>query len=121
MPQYDRPYDFGLRGYRETAPRRRPLVGYERDYPPANRRMAQRSNRVTARYNLDYVEGNRGPEYPRNPNPYGGDREIPVGDIGLYQRPYTTIGGTRTYRGSMRPLGREPGLDLYDRDFRRRR
>ena len=121
MPQYDRPYDYGLRGYREIPPTGRTFPRYDWDFTRSERRTGQRSNRVTTRYNLDYVAGDRGPEYPRNFNRYGGDREIPVGDIGLYQRPYTTIGGTQTYRGSVRPLGYDPGLDLYDRDFRRRR
>jgi hypothetical protein len=56
-------------------------------------------NRVVARYNLDYVVGDHGPRYPRNPYPFTGDREDRVGDLRYYQRPYYTIGGTRTYRG----------------------
>ena len=121
MPPYDRSYDHGLRGYRETPPPRRTFPGYDRDFDRSERRVGQRSNRVTARYNPDYVVGERGPEYPRNFHPYGGDREIPIGDVNMYGRPYTTVGGTRTYRGSVRPLGYDAGLDLYDQDFRRRR
>jgi hypothetical protein len=115
MPRYDRSYDYGLRGYRETTafrPRGRVLgsaSGYDRDYPLPNR--------ITARYNADYVFGNRGDRYPTNHHTFGGDREQRVGDMRYYRQPYTTIGGTRTFRGSRDPMGYGRDFDTYDREF----
>jgi hypothetical protein len=115
MNRYDRQYDYGMRGFRQTtrpigwgrgpydrfgrydAPYR--MTTDERSYP-----RGPRPNRVTARYNLDYVVGY--PErYDQNYNMYTGDRMDRIGDERYYRRPYLTIGGTRTLRGSSFPTG----------------
>ncbi|HEU0014145.1 MAG TPA: hypothetical protein VFQ45_10700 [Longimicrobium sp.] len=143
-----RHYDYGLRGYRETAPRPRPVgthydagyhggdggydrgyqggAGYDRGYGSGGRGYdrgyhgrPEMPNRVTLRYNRDYVRP--GPDrYPVNYNPYGGDREQRVGDMTAYWRPYATSGGSRTWRGGGQPVGWEREADhrRYDRDFR---
>lgn len=110
MSRYDRGYDFGMRGYPQTT---RPLLRrtprrprYDRyydfsggwdgpDLPP--------SNRVSRRYNREYVDDrlNAARAYGyglRNPNRIVGED--------AYRRPYQTIGGTRTSRGT-------PGPDRY--------
>jgi len=114
MARYDRPlrrrYDFGMRGYRETT---RPL-GRRRLYPPRYDTFYLESyseigqeiplpNRVTRRYNREYVDDrlNAARAYGyglRNPNRIVGED--------AYRRPYQTIGGTRTSRGT-------PGPDRY--------
>lgn len=104
MSRYDRQYDFGLRGYRQTT---RPMMdgryggspydqgfraGFdERAYP--EQRYA---NRVTERYNLDYVVENRGNRYERS---YIPEDRYRMGDESTMRRPYFTHGGTRTTRG----------------------
>jgi hypothetical protein len=119
-------YDYGLRGYRETAPRRGgspwhlhggpedPRDG--RGYRPGEPRWREPAyepigNRVTARYNRDYVDGYRD-RYPVNYNPYGGDSRWRMGDYREFERPYMTKGGSYTYRGG-RSVGwerrEEPG------------
>lgn len=101
-----RNYDYGLRGARETMRGR-----YDRGYPGRryysgyDERFRPRYNRVTARYNLDYVYGNQGDRYPRNYNFYTGDRMDRMGDERWYRYPYMTTGGTRTLRGSSYPTG----------------
>lgn len=98
MPAYDRNFDYGLRGARETL----------------------RPRRVTARYNLDYVRDSAGESRPLNYTPYGGSLEAPVGGVEEYTMPYMTRGGTRTYRGGSQPIGWErgrTGRGRYDRDF----
>ena len=108
MARYDRHYDYGLRGYRETVRREPPVRtryardvggpgGYDQDY---GFRSSPYPNRVTARYNVDYVREQHPGEYHFNYTPYGGDRIGRVGDMREYQRPYMTEGGTRTSRGS---------------------
>jgi hypothetical protein len=72
-------------------------------------------NRVTARYNLDYVREQHPGEHPVNYAPYGGDRVGRVGDMREYQAPYQTVGGTRTWRGGWQ-MGWER-TPRYDRDF----
>lgn len=67
-------------------------------------------NRVTQRYNRDYVVGYREDPRSRNFNMYTGDRPQRMGDPRYYRRPYMTVGGTRTYRGSSIPTG-------YDRPY----
>jgi hypothetical protein len=111
MAYGNRRYDFGLRGPRETmgwdgaAPRRAPMGA-----GGGERRMESRTPRVTARYNRDYVYGARGRDnYPLNPHSFG-DGGGRIGGEDMYRRPYTTIAGTRTFRGS-------PELFRYDRDF----
>ena len=119
-----RGYDFGLRGYRETAPERTPVRvrhvggGYDRGYfgHPAL------PNRVTQRYNIEYVHP--GPDRLRtNYAPFGGDVQDRIVDPTGYWRPYSTQGGSRTWRGGGLPLGweREPGYGreyrAYGRDF----
>lgn len=106
MPRPFRSYDYGLRGFRETAPQRM-RGGYETrglgmGY---DERSRPRTNRVTARYNDDYVYGARGQRYDRNYNMYTGDRMQRMGDERMYRHPYLTIGGTRTQRGSSFPTG----------------
>lgn len=118
MARYDRSYDFGLRGARETNRFRRSGAYRARGYDAAyESRSAPRPNRVTARYNLDYVVGNRGKQYPRNFNTYMGDREDRIDDLRYFRAPYTTIGGTRTFRGASQPFGYDRGYFRYDRDF----
>ncbi len=99
MPGYDRHYDYGMRGYRETmrafGPRAFGHPRYDGDMP----------RHVTARYNLDYVVGTRGDRYPRNFNMYGGDRMQRNGDMRYYRQPYMTRGGSYTLRGSNFPTG----------------
>lgn len=127
MPRYDRHYDYGLRGYREaTAPRNRGTfrsTAYDRPTGAAYDRPYGLTNRVTARYNAEYVFGDRGDRYPRNYTPFGGDREQRIGDLRYYRQPYTTIGGTHTFRGAPMPMGYGDDYDYadYDRDFRRGR
>jgi hypothetical protein len=75
-------------------------------------------NRVTARYNLDYVHPH-GERRPVNYVAYGGDREGRIGDMGEMARPYTTIGGTSTYRGGSREVGWERGGLRPGGDYRR--
>lgn len=123
-----RGYDYGLRGFYETAPRR-PAVrtrvydegyrgggggGYDRGYygRPAF------SNRVTQRYNRDYVHP--GPQrYAENYVSFGGDREDRIVDATGYWRPYATIGGSRTMRGGGMPMGWEREANYrYDTEFR---
>jgi hypothetical protein len=107
MPRYDRQYDFGLRGYRQTT---RPMMderygrhSYDFGYRPGfdERAFPQErlANRVTARYNRDYVVGNRGDRYERNEHMYGADHPARMGDDSYMRRPYYTQGGTRTMRG----------------------
>lgn len=105
MAAYDRNYDYGMRGYQA--------------YFAARDRINRPPNRVVARYNLDYVVGERGPRYPRNPYPYTGDRVDRVGDLRYYQRPYLTTGGTRTFRGATEPIGYDYGYRGYDANFNR--
>ena len=99
-----RNYDYGLRGDREAMRGRyggdfqRRSLGYDERFRP-------RTNRVTARYNLDYVYGNQGDRYPRNDNFGTGDRMDRIGDPRWYRRPYMTTGGTWTMRGSVDPIG----------------
>lgn len=112
MPSYDRHYDYGLRGARETGgppfggrsfgppPRR---YGFEYD----ERGTPRIGNRVTARYNADYVYGARGiSDYDRrNYFMYTGDRPDRMGDGRYYRQPYYGRSGTRTLRGSNFPTG----------------
>ena len=110
MPRYDRHYDYGLRGARETGG---PRYGADYGGPPPSRfprydeRGIPRTNRVTARYNADYVYGARGrPGYDhRNYMMYTGDRPDRMGDERYYRQPYMTRAGTRTLRGSSFPTG----------------
>ncbi|HEX8694764.1 MAG TPA: hypothetical protein VF746_20225 [Longimicrobium sp.] len=129
MRGYDRGYDYGLRGYRQAAPRRPPVRvrevgghrGYDRfrDFPVAGP-PSPFPNRVTARYNMDYVREQHPGEYEVNYVPYGGDRVGRVGDMREYHAPYGTIGGTRTWRGAW-PVGWESDRPRYDREYRGRR
>lgn len=117
-------YDFGMRGYRDTAPERPPVRmrytgaagrGYDRGYygQPAL------PNRVTQRYNREYV-------YPEpnqlrtNDVPFGGDFDQRIVDGTGYWRQYATQGGSRTMRGGGLPMGweREAEYARYDREFR---
>ncbi|HET7274022.1 MAG TPA: hypothetical protein VFI91_02515 [Longimicrobiaceae bacterium] len=99
--RYDRHFDYGMRGYPDAPP--------PRDFegsPVDERRSRERlGNRVTSRYNADYVYGGRGSIPPPNYNMYTGDRPGRIGDERYYRKPYRTIGGTHTWRGSNEPIG----------------
>jgi hypothetical protein len=136
MAGSERRYDFGLRGYPDTTRRR--VAGpreprwegnrYAAAPDPRDRRREPRTPRVTARYNRDYVAydrefeyGARGPDnIPRDRGGWSGDPRAYVEDERGYRRPYSTIGGTRTFRGSPEPMGYGRAADPYDRDLRRR-
>ena len=156
MRGYDRGYDYGLRGFRQTAEWRDPVRtrfvgggygsdfrgsagGYGGDYRGARGRYGMDygggardygadygygaepfTNRVTARYNLDYVREQHPGERPVNYAPYGGDRVGRVGDMREYHAPYQTTGGTRTWRGGW-PMGWERQQARYGADFPRPR
>jgi hypothetical protein len=131
MRYEERHYDYGLRGLRDATARR--FTGGARRAQPAedrlgggfnggfDRRAEPRTLRVTARYNREYVYGGRGEDnYPRNHEMFTGERPEQIGDYRYYRRPYTTIAGTRTFRGAPEPMGYDRDFDTYDRDFRRR-
>jgi hypothetical protein len=104
MPRYDRHYDYGLRGYPETVRprlRRAPMraSGYEGGLNERGRHGSL-PNRVTARYNADYVRGEQGDPRPRNYSMFTGDRPERIGDERMYRMPYVTRGGTWTGRGA---------------------
>ena len=112
MARYDRQYDFGLRGYRQTT---RPMMdhryrphpydsGYRASFDERAHPEDRLANRVTARYNRDYVTGPAGDRYDRNYTLYGADRPDRMGDSRFMRRPYFTQGGTRTMRGGSIPL-----------------
>jgi hypothetical protein len=115
MSRYDRSYDFGMRGYPQTT---RPLgrrppgrIRYDRYFEAPFAAMdggdVPLSNRVTARYNRDYVDGYRG--YDRGYGFPGGDRVDRTVDESYYRRPYNTIGGSRTMRGARGAQRSAPG------------
>lgn len=123
-----RGYDFGLRGYEETAPRQLPIRmrTYDRDlrarggYDEGFDGRPWFSNRVTQSYNREYVH----PKPERNETnyvSYGGDVEGRIVDASGYWRPYHTTLGSRTMRGSGMPVGweREEAMRRYDNEFRR--
>lgn len=114
MARYDRRYDFGMRGYAQTTRplARRSLRRPRYDlYPELGYSAAGREiplpNRVTARYNRDYVDGAR--SYDAGYGFRGGDRFDRTVEESYYRRPYTTIGGTRTLRGVADPRRFSPG------------
>lgn len=132
MARYDRSYDYGLRGYRETTGRTGPGApprarsGQDFAYPrtPPGRYDAH----VTAGYNRDYTYDRPYRGYERNYNPFGGDRIGRIGDVQDYLHTYRTIGGTHTSRGGFRPMHEIPRDPLednlrlgYDWDLRERR
>lgn len=153
MRGYDRGYDYGLRGFRQTAQWREPVRvryregsyggdyrgapgGYGREFRgagggydgPGYRHgggydagygATPYPNRVTARYNLDYVREQHPGERPVNYAPYGGDRIGRIGDMREYHGPYQTTGGTRTWRGGW-PMGWERDQYRAGADFPRR-
>ena len=132
MARYDRSYDYGLRGYRETTRPggggARPRAWGEQDAVYPRMPPGQYSNRVTASYNRDYTYDRPYRGYARNFNPYGGDRIGRIGDMQDYLHTYNTRGGTRTSRGWFRPMPEVPRDPLeddvrfgYDRDLRGRR
>jgi hypothetical protein len=118
-----RGYDYGLRGFRETAPER-PAVrmryvgggagGYDRGY-----QGRPFSNRVTQRYNVEYVRPEPN-QLRTNYMPFGGDSEDRIVDSTGYWRPYATQGGSRTWRGGGMPMGweHEAHRSRYDTGFR---
>jgi hypothetical protein len=93
-------YDYGLRGPWDRIPRRGNAWDGPPDYEADSAPRRPRPNRVTARYNLDYVRPTEEERYARNPNPYAGDWYGRVGDQHAYRRPYITRGGTWTMRGA---------------------
>ena len=99
-------YDYGLRGPRETMSydwqygRRSPR--YDQDFERSNMSGYPGSPRVTARYNAHYIR-QRGPAYPINPFPYGGDNAGRVMGPDGYFSPYMTRAGTWTTRGTQHP------------------
>jgi hypothetical protein len=133
MRGYDRGYDYGLRGWPQARGMREPVRtrftgargGYGRDFGARDvggrgvddydrqYRATPLPNRVTARYNLDYVREQHPGERPINPVPYGGDRIGRVGDMREYHGPYRTVGGTSTMRGGW-PMDWERHHDRYD-------
>lgn len=132
MARYDRSYDYGLRGYRETTGPTgrgaRPRAWGEQDLDYPRRPAGGYSNRVTARYNRDYTYDRPYRGFERNFNPYGGDRVGRIGDMQDYLHAYSTRGGTHTSRGGFRPAPEVPRDPLeddvrfgYDRDLRDRR
>lgn len=115
-------YDYGLRGRRETAPARGRIPlrtygrgGYDRGWAGGG----ALPNRVTQRYNMEYVhpQPNR---LETNYAPFGGDVEDRIVDPAGYRGSYNTTGGSRTWRGGGLPVGweREARGDRYDRGFR---
>jgi hypothetical protein len=114
MARYDRQYDFGLRGYRQTT---RPMMdnryrprsydsGFRGGFDERSFPEQRLSNRVTARYNRDYVTGYSSDRYDRNQYMYGGDHPDRMGDGNYMRRPYYTQAGTRTMRGTL-PSGND--------------
>lgn len=132
MARYERFYDYGLRGYRETAEFRRAArtrpVRYGYDFGFRGNAGPSHPNRVTARYNEDYTYGNHDPRYERDRYPVHPQDDPRIIEAGNYERPYHTIGGTHTQRGRYRSTapaydrdyryGRD--FERYDRDIRRR-
>ena len=125
-------YDFGMRGYWDTAPERAPVrmryVGERGGYDRGSGRHFGRpvyNRHVTQRYNLDYVFPE--PNLLRaNYVPFGGDFPGRIVDAAGYWRPYETLSGSHTWRGGGLPIGwereedygRERGYGRYGRDFR---
>jgi hypothetical protein len=111
MRRYQNDYDFGLRGYPQTARRGwgafRDRYGEEFRRPFDERAFPEQrlSNRVSARYNLDYVMGHQRNPYDRQYNMYTGDRPQRIGDARYMRHPYITSVGTWTMRGSTYPTG----------------
>jgi hypothetical protein len=113
MSRYDRSYDFGMRGYPQTTrplarrPMRRPRYDryFDGSYSAADGDFPM-LNRVTQRYNREYVDDrlNAARAYG-----YGGVHSDRTVDESFYRRPYSTIGGTRTMRGSNYPERYSPG------------
>ena len=108
MGRYDRNYDFGMRGYPQTT---RPLTRGRMGFPDPEREYAMGRgmdrgvplpNRVTERYNRDYLT-DRPSGYRRSYAMYGGDRSDRTGDPRIYRRPYITNGGSWTMRGASFP------------------
>lgn len=113
MSRYDRHYDFGMRGYSQTTrplgrrPMRRPRYDRFFDMPySAGDGEIPLPNRVTQRYNREYVDDRYDQRFAYG---FGGDRFDRTGDDGMYRRPYSTIGGTRTLRGARSPQRFSPG------------
>jgi hypothetical protein len=125
-----RGYDAGFGGARSGA--MPPRGGYDRGFrggPGYDRQAGMRGgydgrngmrgagswlpNRVTARYNMDYVHP-QGERRPLNYTSFGGDVEGRVVDSREYSGPYLTSGGSMTWRGGSRPVG-------WENDFNRTR
>jgi hypothetical protein len=117
MARNDRHHDYGMRG--RPDPREERFEGarrYDADQRGTGFPPPDLPNRVTERYNRDYTLSRRPPP-TRNYNPYGGDHPDRMVDAQGYRRPYTTIGGTRTFRGSPPPPPPSGAVDAYDDDY----
>jgi hypothetical protein len=116
-------YDYGLRGYGDTAPRRGPVpvrhVGRGGGYDAGYHGQPSYPHRVTQRYNREYVHPEPN-QLRTNYTPFGGDFDQRIVDSTGYWGAYSTQGGSRTWRGGGQPMGweREADYARYDRDFR---
>ena len=118
MARYDRFYDYGLRGFRETTEFRRPAPRrpFRYDYDAGFRHHPDANpfpNRVTARYNEDYTYGDHDPRYERDRYPVHPADDPRIIEAGNVEMRYRTIGGTQTGRGRARSTA-----PAYDRDYR---
>ena len=131
MARYDRSYDYGLRGYHETAGFRRDReprpIRYDYDFGFRGHPNEFYPNRVTARYNVDYTYDDHDPRYTRRQYPYGREFDDRIVGADEYSRPYYTTGGTHTGRGRTPPrrvydgdFGSERRFSRYDRPYLRR-
>ena len=107
MSRYDRGFDFGMRGFSQTT---RPLLRraprrprYDRSFDLSGAAIdpdVPLRNRVTRRYNREYVDDRLNAARAHG---YGFSNYDRMMDEDGYRRPYHTIGGTRTMRGSRSP------------------
>lgn len=108
MTRYDERNDRSMRGdprLRRPGPGRNRRLAYDRffdDWYSPNRGEVPLPNRVTRRYNREYVDDRVNEQRSYG---LGGDRFDRMGGEDFYRPPYLTIGGTRTSRGS-RPVRR---------------
>lgn len=99
MSRYDRQFDFGLRGYRQTT---RPLTDHAPrwDDSAGRPRIEERADpderlahRVTARYNADYLAGHRPDPYDEAFRPFADDDAgRPRGTSMAYEYDYPAYG-----------------------------
>src|SRR5690606_16775586 len=111
MTRYDERNDRSMRGDPWPPPfrRRSRRAVYDRrfqDWYSLGPGEVPLPNRVTRRYNREYVDDRLN---ERNAYGLGGDRFGRMGGEELYRAPYQTIGGTRTFRGAPPPRRAVPG------------